>query len=90
MIDRLKTLPPDDAVLDAGDAGLVFGVSKSTVLRWAAAGDIGYSAVGRKTLFTGQDLREYVARNHRAPNRLAEGVRIERARSGISRRGRKH
>jgi excisionase family DNA binding protein len=55
-----RLLPPDDALLDASEAAQVLKVSRSTVLRWAAARDIAFSRVGRRTMFLGADVRAFV------------------------------
>ncbi len=61
MSNDLRSLPPDDSLLDAEETGEVLRVSKSTVLRWAAAGAIAFSRVGGRTLFLGADIRAFVA-----------------------------
>ena len=54
-----RRLPPDDAVLDANEGAALFRVSRSTILRWAAAGEIAFSRIGGRTLFLGADLRAF-------------------------------
>ena len=74
MSNDLRFLPPDDSLLDAEETGEVLRVTKSTVLRWAAAGDIAFSRVGGRTLFLGADIRAFVASKRRERCTLGQKV----------------
>ena len=57
---EIRVLPPDGALLDAKQAGQVLKVSRSSILRWAAAGEIAFSRIGGRTMFLGADIRAFV------------------------------
>ncbi|MHC4934015.1 MAG: helix-turn-helix domain-containing protein [Planctomycetota bacterium] len=74
MSEPERLLPPENALLDAAEAGALLKVTRSTVLRWAAAGEIAYSRIGGKTLFLGADLRAFVRSRRRERRTLGQKV----------------
>ena len=75
MSEDRRILPPDDALLDAEGAAQLFDVSRSTVLRWAAAGDIAFTRIGGRSMFLGADLRAFVMSKRRERTTIGQRVR---------------
>jgi excisionase family DNA binding protein len=48
---------------DIGGVAATFGVSRRTVWRWVARGEIGYRRIGRVIRFTREDVTEFIARS---------------------------
>ena len=72
MSPETRSLPHDDALLDARETGKVLKVSKSTVARWAAAGEIAFSRIGVRHMFLGADIRAFVLSKRKERSTLGQ------------------
>ena len=74
MSQETRSLPLDDELLDARETAKVLKVHKSTVARWAAAGEIAFSRIGGRYMFLGADIRAFVFSKRKERSTLGQKV----------------